>query len=301
MRSLVLLLLLALACGDDDGAPDASDPADAPEGPVPFRVLTWNVENLFDDVDDPDKIDDVPSPAQVSAKLEELAVVLRLVNADFVALQEVENQAILDALADEVPELGYESRGLIDSFDGRGIDVAFMTRVPLASSPMVTSHQGERFPLPDGSDEIFFTRDALEVFVEVNQVTLGVVILHLRSMRDGGAEIREAEATYTHRIVEQRVESGLEHMLVVGDLNDDPGSGTYDALVGDDRLQDLTLSVPSDDRWTFVFDRTRRQFDYQLASAGMAEFFNEGTILHGDEVDDASDHQPVAMDFLIRR
>ena len=294
--TVALLALLAVGCGDDgrDGpTPDAG--VDAEAVATPMRVVTWNVENLFDEVDDPDTIDDVPSAAVVNRKLDDIAAVLTPLEADFIALQEVENEAILGRLADQ---LGYEQYGLIDAFDGRGIDVGYITRLPLASSPMVTSHLGERFPLPDGSDDIYFTRDALEVFVDVGGATVGVIIVHFRSMRDGGADIRQAEAAYTAQIAEARISSGLNNILVVGDLNDIPGSAPLDEILAGS-LVDLTLEVPEDDRWTFVFDRVRRQFDYILGSPQMAASATDVVILHGGEVDAASDHQPVAADFLV--
>lgn len=294
--TVALVALLAVGCGDDgrDGpTPDAG--VDAEAVATPMRVVTWNVENLFDEVDDPDTIDDVPSAAVVNRKLDDIAAVLTPLEADFIALQEVENEAILGRLADQ---LGYEQYGLIDAFDGRGIDVGYITRLPLASSPMVTSHLGERFPLPDGSDDIYFTRDALEVFVDVGGATVGVIIVHFRSMRDGGADIRQAEAAYTAQIAEARISSGLNNILVVGDLNDIPGSAPLDEILAGS-LVDLTLEVPEDDRWTFVFDRVRRQFDYILGSPQMAASATDVVILHGGEVDAASDHQPVAADFLV--
>lgn len=296
----LLIALSATGCGDDSSdrtPPDAG--VDGPAVATPMRVLTWNVENLFDTVDDPDTFDDVPSSADVVRKLNDIEAVLRVVNADFVALQEVENEAILERLAEQMSDLGYTNYGLVDAFDGRGIDVAYMTRLPLAASPMVTSHLGERFPLPDGSDEIFYTRDALEVFVDVGGATVGVIIVHFRSMRDGGADIRQAEARYTTQIAEARIASGLDKILVVGDINDVPGSLPYAEIVGSGSLTDLTLRVPEDDRWTFVFGGVRRQFDYIFASPVMNAAANDVIILHGGDVDAASDHQPVAADFQV--
>ena len=301
--AFVVAVISLVACGDDDSSvPDATVLEDAgiPEQQS-FRVLTWNVENLFDSVDDPDTFDDVPSATAVRAKLSNIADVLRLVDADFVALQEVENEAILAEVAAQVPELGYDNLGLMDAFDGRGIDVAYLSRVPLAGPPNVISHIGERFPLPDGSgNQTFFTRDALEVYVDVAGVPIGLLIVHYRSMRDGGELVREAEAAYTRQIVEGRIGDGREHLLVVGDLNDNPDSATLAALLEGDTLDDMTTRVPADDRWSFVFDRIRRQFDYILATGPMIDFAVDIDFVHGDIVDEASDHQPVTAEFLIR-
>ncbi len=296
---IALLALLMGGCGDDGdrSGPDAGQ--DAQVEPTPMRVMTWNVKNLFDSEDDPDTFDDVPSDADVVRKLNDLEAVIRSVNPDFVALQEVENEAIVGRLAEQVSDLGYEHYGVVDAFDGRGIDVGYMTRLPLAGSPMVTSHIGERFPLPDGSDETYYTRDALEVFVDVGGATVGVIIVHFRSMRDGGADIRQAEAAYTTQIAEARIDSGLDHILLVGDVNDVPGSLPYEEIAGSGSLTDLTLGVPEDDRWTFVFSGVRRQFDYIFASPAMEAAANDVIILHNGDVSAASDHEPVAADFLV--
>ena len=300
---LLGLALALTACGDDDGALDAGGADAQGDGgggePVALRVATWNVENLFDARNDPERGDDVPSAGEVAQKLEDIARVLRALDADVVALQEVENEAILRSLAEQVPDLGYTERHLVDSFDGRGIDVACLARVPVT---MVANHLGERFPNADGTEEYFFTRDALEVFTEKDGVPVTVMILHLRSMLDGGDDIRLAEALQARRIADRRLElGGVERMLIVGDMNDFPGSPTLDALLEGGSFVDLTLGIPVDDRWTFTFRGMRQQVDYVIGTPNMNEDVESIRILHGPEVDAASDHSPIVADFRIAR
>jgi endonuclease/exonuclease/phosphatase family metal-dependent hydrolase len=136
--------------------------------------MTFNVENLFDNVDDPGKNDltflalsakqsdehkaicndiDVDrwrdqclnwdwSDEIIARKLEVVAGVILQVDdgrgPDIVALQEVENLAILERLRNEhLADAGYAEAILIEGNDLRGIDVAFLTRLPLAGQPQL--------------------------------------------------------------------------------------------------------------------------------------------------------------------
>jgi len=138
--------------------------------PLNVTIMTFNVQNLFDNVDDPGKDDKAYLPIDakqnaahinacneidvaswrdeclnldwsdqaVSHKLNVLAETIRQVNggrgADIIALQEVENLGVLDRLrTDYLAELDYGPVILIEGSDARGIDVAFLSRLPLAS------------------------------------------------------------------------------------------------------------------------------------------------------------------------
>lgn len=134
--------------------------------------MTFNVENLFDTRDDEGKDDHTFLPLAAKqtdehrAKCAEievdrwreqclywdwnealLEVKLQLVagailqvgegrGPEILALQEIENLAILDRLRrDYLAPAGYRDPVLIEGDDLRGIDVAFLTRLPLAGPP----------------------------------------------------------------------------------------------------------------------------------------------------------------------
>ena len=148
--------------------------------------MTFNVENLFDTLDDPGKDDRTYLPLAlkqteehraacaaiererwrdqclnwdwseeiVAAKLESVAAAIRQVGGgrgpDVVALQEIENIRILERLANEyLAELDYRPI-LIEGDDERGIDVAFLSRLPLADSP--TLHRIDFGDIADGRE-----------------------------------------------------------------------------------------------------------------------------------------------------
>ena len=164
--SMLLFTLLLAACASPE------KPAQAPGDIPPVSIMTFNVENLFDNVDDPGKTDytflaledkqtdehraacagiEVErwreqcldwdwSDAMIETKLGVVAAAILQVNdgrgADIVALQEVENLGILERLRTEfLADAGYEPAILIEGRDLRGIDVAFLTRLPLVGDP----------------------------------------------------------------------------------------------------------------------------------------------------------------------
>lgn len=147
-------------------------------------VMTFNVQNLFDNVDDPGKDDKAYLPIEakqnaahmaacneievaswrdeclnldwsdsaIDYKLTVLADTIRQVDgglgADIIALQEVENLSILEQLRTRyLDDLGYGPAILVEGSDLRGIDVAFLSKIPLAKPP--TLHPLELADFPD--------------------------------------------------------------------------------------------------------------------------------------------------------
>lgn len=137
-------------------------------------IMTFNVENLFDNTDDPGKDDATYLPLAakqndahrqgcatievdrwreqclywdwsdelVERKLAVVAAAILQVNngrgPDILALQEIENVRILERLRTEyLTDAGYLPAILIEGTDLRGIDVAFLSRLPLNSEPQL--------------------------------------------------------------------------------------------------------------------------------------------------------------------
>jgi endonuclease/exonuclease/phosphatase family metal-dependent hydrolase len=209
-----LFVLLAVSCGFGNKAPATKAPPEdtALSLPKPLQtfsatspsitLMTWNVENLYDAEDDPQKQDETYLPLQikkqipnhfkdckklnakswqkqcvewdwndsvVSEKLRRLGQVIRSVNSgagpDFLALQEVENIQLLQRLIDEqLPNMNYKAY-LIENNDARGIDVGVITRLPITEEPRL---------IPLGK-----SRPALKLSVELpDKNKLVVTVVH---------------------------------------------------------------------------------------------------------------------------
>ncbi len=182
-HSLLLRVALGMPQVDDSGV----------------TVMSLNAQNLFDNVDDPGKDDKAYLPIAdkrgnrhvmacngievdawrneclyldwsdraVRRKLRTLADTIRQVNdgrgADVIAFQEVENLTILERLRTEhLAELGYEPAILVEGRDARGIDVAFLSKLPLRGKPVL-----HHFDVPGFADRAGDTRGILQADFEL--------------------------------------------------------------------------------------------------------------------------------------
>ena len=217
-----------------------------------FRVLFWNVENLFDCKDDPRKNDNefLPdakrnwTPYRYWEKVRNLAKGIIASGNDYVpdlvGLCEVENDSCLYDLTRRSPlrEAGYRYV-MTDSPDQRGIDVALFYQ---RASFKVLQHQSIRVPhkqLKKGP-----TRDILHVVGKVvSGDTLDVMVCHLPS-RSGGQAKSEPYRIFVADLIKQTVDSLLEvrshpHIILMGDFNDYPTDKSMKRLCSGKRLHNL--------------------------------------------------------------
>jgi endonuclease/exonuclease/phosphatase family metal-dependent hydrolase len=278
-RVLLPLLLLLAACA----APRAA----------PLRVATWNVENLFDEEGEP--WERPPASAQVERKLERLGAVLRELDADVVALQEVENLAILARLAaGPLAGAGYRAV-LVEGDDPRGIDVGVLARAPVRR---VIAHRGER----DEGGAPLFSRDPLEVHLETGGRRLVLVTAHLVSKRDGPAKDgrRERQARRLREIVDRAAAADPAAVVVLaGDLNDLPASAPLAPLLGDGAWTDVAAWLAPGAAWTYVYRGRRERLDYVLVARRHEQLVSrvQAWALPRPQ---ASDHRPIVVDLELR-
>ncbi|MBI4579671.1 MAG: hypothetical protein HY718_08220, partial [Planctomycetes bacterium] len=180
-------------------------PASAPAWTLPadgtITIGAYNVLNLFDHVDDPYRTD-TEADEKPRPQIEALACTIRSLNADVLALEEVENRDILQRFVGAfLRDMGYEVV-LFEGNDNRGIDVALLSRLPVGP---VTSHRHLRFADPDGRT-MRFRRDLLQVRVEPpGGMPFDVFVLHLKSKGGepgGSAETRIGEARAVRAILD---------------------------------------------------------------------------------------------------
>jgi endonuclease/exonuclease/phosphatase family metal-dependent hydrolase len=85
--------------------------------------------------------------------------------------------------------------------------------------------------------------------------------------------------------------------MVLGDLNDLPGSAALAPLLVDGAFVDLGASLPPAEAWTWSGSGERERIDYALVRRGAAEAIAGVAVLQGEDVAAASDHRPLVVDL----
>lgn len=202
-----------------------------------FLFMSYNVENLFDTIDNPNKNDEdfLPSSERkwnsyrYQKKLTNLSKVIVAAsennwhNPDVIGLCEVENDTCLNDLIKRtnLKKLHYKYIHY-ESLDPRGIDVAMLyneeTFLPLFHSPM-------RLVFDDSTKK---TRDILYVkgIVKSTKDTIHIFQCHFPSRRGGKEEserYRMKAATFVREKIDSIfLENSLANIIVSGDFNDYP-------------------------------------------------------------------------------
>ncbi|MBI3929753.1 MAG: endonuclease/exonuclease/phosphatase family protein [Armatimonadetes bacterium] len=259
--------------------------------PETVTVGTYNVKNMFDHLDQNPREGNKAKPEK---ELEALARVIERSGADVVALQEVENREVLQHFVDEYLAGEFTDVVLVEGNDGRGIDVALISKFPVTDA---VSHKDNVFPLPDGSGTTQFRRDALRVDVDIPGYPMSVYTVHLKS-RLGGPEAtaqRQAEASELRRVVNQEMAPFPKHNFVVtGDFNDSPPTETLRRVLqgeaGDEPLVDVLEGKPWDERDTWPSRGPNRQFDFVIMPEHMGDNLVDSRVHQYPESKRASDH-----------
>jgi len=266
------------------------------------RIATYNVLNLFDDVDDP-YTEDEGTPTKPREELETLAATIRAVDADVLALEEVENRGYLERFVGVLlPDMGYDEIVLFEGNNSRGIDVAVLSRFPVGP---VTSHRHLKFPASDGK-AISFQRDLLRVRIEPPGARpFDVFVTHLKSKEgqdDTGLPIRLGEAAAIRRILDGVLAEAPDARFVLcGDFNDTLDSKPLRTILGEGAtaLTPRVDDVPEAQRISFNKEPYRSMIDFIFCSPAMSKCYRKGSyrIRQGTVEASGSDHNPVAAEF----
>jgi endonuclease/exonuclease/phosphatase family metal-dependent hydrolase len=287
-RTCGLAAAILTGCGAREPAPQTL-----------VRVATFNAHNLFDDVADGDE--EVEDSASYTRHLAAVSAVLDELGADLVILEEVENLRVLDALATRVTQ-PYAQRVLLPGNDPRGIHVAALARVPLGR---VVSHRDDPLPSPSSDASYRYSRDCLEIHVELGGRPFVFFGVHFKSKAfPDDPDKRLAEAVHTRALASAvQKEDSPAGVMVLGDFNDVPGSPAVEAVIAppsDARYTDLAaLAAPP--VWSHSYGGTNELLDHIIANdvATAAAVTRGETILHDEAVTEASDHAPVAATFRV--
>ncbi|KQC30828.1 endonuclease [Flagellimonas eckloniae] len=207
-----------------------------------YRVRTiafYNVENLFDTVNDTLIFDDERTPdgsynwtdERYEKKIEHISNVLSKIGGettdtspDIIGLCEVENKNVIKDLVNH-PNLLERDYGIVhfDSPDERGIDVALLYK---KASYLPSSFKSHRLLLFDEMGQRNYTRDQLVVGGLLDDEEFYFIVNHWPSRRGGASKSapnRLRAAFLNKRIIDSIQKLNIDAKIIsMGDLNDDP-------------------------------------------------------------------------------
>ena len=273
-------------------------------------ITTYNVENLFDLVDNPDKADEVstPSAAQLETQLTKLALAIEIELGlpEVLVVQEIENTAILQELGDRVND-ATGTNYLAVSFetsDFRGIEVGFLwdtDRVTLLDAFQMSGPDVEAAFGPSSASP---GREPLVGLFGIEGHEVTIVGNHFKSK--GGDDpifgvnqppirITEVQRKDQAQVVRDFVNDILDgapnaKVIVTGDLNDfqfgEPGEGPNHPLAileggpGEVPFTNLLNLEKPAETYTFVFDGNSQVLEHMLISPSLWDHFMAVDILH---------------------
>jgi len=274
-----------------------------------FKVMTWNVENLFR----PGTPGGPSSPEVFEAKLAGLAGVINAQAPDALALQEIGSP---EALGDLIGRLdGQWQRRMSNHPDRRGIRVAWLSRWPITASTNIVAFPARLHPVQSddkSGTDAQMGRGALAITIETAPgVAARLVTAHLKSKlltfpggrfqpRNEDERARFAAYALFRRSAEAstvrvRVSAALaghgeqRPLILTGDLNDTPEAATTQVLLGPpgseigtagfdqpdagdhQRLWNLAPRMPAGKDFSRINNGRKELIDHILVSAALVK------------------------------
>ncbi len=286
MIRIFLLLFLAVFCLAKD-----------------ISVATYNVENLFDDKNNGHEYKDYKiskfgwNKQKARKKFENTIKAIKFINADIIALQEVENKALVQKMAQKLNYKYFAFSKPLNSPFGLGV----MSKYKIISQQSIYAG-------------IKKTRDFLNVVVSVDDKKLGLWIVHFPTQKYG----KQKRLKVAHVLKQAILNSKQKEYLILGDFNTKISNNsilaqTFGSLSNKQNYYDPWLSLPHHERYSHKFfnhksalDRIilsknmfdNRNFEYKNGSFKVVKGFLanfKGEPNRWNKTDGYSDHFPILL------
>lgn len=224
-----------------------------------FKVHTiafYNLENLFDTINDPNKFDEASPMMELKTnrsevykkKIQNMAMVIADIGKEtthnspaIIGVSEVENREVLEDLVND-SSLRDKDYGIVHfhSPDARGIDVALLYQKKLFTPTSTTSNELKIYD--DNSKKRVYTRDQLVVSGTLEDDPISIIVNHWPSRSGGEARSRPkrvAAAKLTKHLVDSlQVIDPYAKVFIMGDFNDDPTNNSVKDVLKAEKNRD---------------------------------------------------------------
>ncbi|MGG7073106.1 endonuclease/exonuclease/phosphatase family protein [Campylobacter sp. 9BO] len=229
-----------------------------------LKIATYNVENLFDGIDNGNEYPDFRiekgkwSKQKASQKISRIREVLNALDADIIALQEIENKQILKELA-------------------KGTKYTYATFAITKNAPIglgvlskIRPEDSERFAVAGVK-----TRDILRLGFRLDNERFELFVVHFPAYKRNGFKAQKhAEITLKTALGERK------NVIVLGDFNTPFGSGKTNLLydiMATKKYTNLWNELAYKERYSFAAYGKKRAIDHILLSR---EFLTNGKLVY---------------------
>lgn len=292
----VVLTILFLGCKETQSTAERSDNAandSSAEVSTTFNVVFYNVENLFDTEDDPQKADEEFTPAgekewtpeRYDQKLAKLSRVIAASDDKLpavIGLCEVENRKVVEDLA-KTGALAAIEYGVIhrESPDGRGIDVALLydtKRLNLNEAGVITT----TLPVGDRPN----TRLILHASGDINGAPVHFFVNHWPS-RYGGKEKSEPNRLAVASNLRTYLDAVLQNdpdaeIIMMGDFNDHPDDKSIVEVLN---AGSLSSSQPLANLMYDLHKKGKGSYNYRGEWGALDQFIVTRSLTDGEGID----------------
>ena len=233
-----------------------------------FTILSYNVENLFDTINDPNTKDDEFTPQgkkkwtsdRYYRKIDSLNKVIRSINKDelpeIIGFCEVENKQVVEEL---IKRLNSKKKYAIihkESPDRRGIDVALLYRQD--EFKVINS---DFIKIQFSFEPKVTTRDILYVKGIASGIDTIHIFLNHWSSRRGGMKFSERKRVHAAKILRLKIDSIQKakpnaKIICLGDFNDEP---TNISLTGYLKANNKRLNAKNYELYNLMYDMSNIQ------------------------------------------
>ncbi len=273
-------------------------------------VAFYNLENLFDTINDPVKNDEDFLPAGsyhytgkvYEDKMRKLTEVLSQIGTDIspdgfslLGVAEIENDKVLEDLVAQ-PEFANRHLKIVhyDGPDDRSIDPALIYNPKYFK----VKHSEPLFVRMENSDgTLHYTRDVLWVSGLYDGEMIHVFVNHWPSRRGGeeaSAAARASAASVSKRVIDSLMKIDPQtKVFVMGDLNDDPTSPSVAKVLGakgdlksvkNGELYNPWVDFINKGIGTLAYNDSWNLFDQIMLSSGFLKKEQKGFFYHGAHI-----------------
>ena len=310
MKKIGVLLFIALMASCKTTKPDTKVSVDTP-AKVKFDLMSYNVENLFDTINDPNKADEDFTPTgklqwNTSKYYEHLSHTVDAITNKgtnfpaIVGLIEVENGTVLNDLVNTsyLKGKGYQVVWY-EGPDERGIDVAM-----IYDSNKVTIIGSRPIPVILESVTDPNTRDILKVSAKIGNENFELFVNHWPSRR-GGQDESEMHRIKAASVLRKEVDQILSvnpksNIICMGDFNDFPSNKSVRDVLqagvskpGDSNGHSVLFNMMSD------FEALKKGTHFYKGEWSPLDQFMVSYEMFDNKCIDVNSYEVVSYDFIM--